>query len=205
MPSSKVLKQKQKVVEDLIAKLSNANSGILIDYRGISVEEDTVLRAEMRAADVDYTVVKNTLLNFAVKGTDLEALAPFLEGPSALAIATTDPIAPARIMNTFIEKKKKLAIKTGFFEGKVISINEITRIAKLPAKEVLLSQLFGGMKAPISAFARVLNQICEQKAAGGPAVEAKVENEPVGEVVNEPVVEAVNEPVVEAAAEPAAE
>lgn len=201
MPSNKVLKQKQKVVTDLVAKLAGANSGILIDYRGISVEEDTILRAEMRASNVDYSVVKNTLLNFAVKGTDLEGISPFLEGPSALAIGTTDLIAPARIMNAFIEKKKKLAIKTGFFEGKVISNEEIVRIAKLPAKEVLLAQLFGGMKAPISAFARVLNQISEKLA--NPVEETVAE--PVVETVTEVVPEAVVEPVVEAQAEIAAE
>jgi large subunit ribosomal protein L10 len=209
MPSNKVLKQKQGVVTDLVAKLGTANSGILVDYRGISVEEDTILRAEMRAANVDYSVVKNTLLNFAIKGTDLEGIAPFLEGPSALAIGVEDPIAPARILNAFIEKKKKLAIKTGFFEGKVISVDEIVRIAKLPSKETLLSQVFGGMKAPISALARVLNQIGEQKASGvvvektaEPVVEAVVET------VVEPVIEAVVEPTVEtveAVAEPAAE
>jgi large subunit ribosomal protein L10 len=206
MPSNKVLKQKQKVVTDLVAKLGTANSGILIDYRGISVEEDTILRAEMRASNVDYSVVKNTLVNFAVKGTDLEGLAPFLEGPSALAIGVEDPIAPARIINAFIEKKKKLAIKTGFFEGKVISVDEIVRIAKLPSKEVLLAQVFGGMKAPISALARVLNQIKEQVESGvvvekaaEPIIEAVVE--PVVDTVSEEVVDTVVDQVIEAEAE----
>ena len=163
MPSNKVLKEKQQVVSELIEKLQNAQSGVLVDYRGISVEDDTKLRAEMRAANVDYSVVKNTLLNFAVKGTDIEGIAPFLEGPSALALGSDDPIAPARILNAFIEKKKKMAIKTGFFEGKVISLDEIKRIATLPSKEVLLSKAFGSLKSPISNLARVLNQIKEQK------------------------------------------
>jgi large subunit ribosomal protein L10 len=165
MPSKKVLKQKQKAVEDLSAKLAAAKSGVLIDYRGITVEDDTKLRAELRAAGVEYTVVKNTLLNFAVKGTDIEGISPFLEGPSSLAIGVEDPIAPARILNAYIEKKKQMAIKTGFFEGKVISVSEIERIAKLPSKEVLLAQAFGSLKSPISSLARVLNQIKEQKEA----------------------------------------
>jgi large subunit ribosomal protein L10 len=164
MPSKKVLKQKQKVVEDLSAKLVAAKSGVLVDYRGITVEDDTKLRAELRAAGVEYSVIKNTLLNFAVKGMDIEGISPFLEGPSALAIGAEDPIAPARILNAYIEKKKQMAIKTGFFEGKVISVSEIERIAKLPSKETLLSQAFGSLKSPISSLARVLNQIKEQKA-----------------------------------------
>ena len=167
MPSNKVLKQKQAVVEDLAKKLGEAKSGVLVDYRGISVEDDTKLRAEMRAAGVSYGVVKNTLLNFAIKGTEIEELAPFLEGPSALALGIDDPIAPARILNTFIEKKKMMSIKTGFFEGKVISLDEIQRIATLPSKEVLLSKAFGSMKSPISSFARVLNQIKEKKESEG--------------------------------------
>ena len=163
MPSNKVLKEKQQVVADLVEKLKGAQSGILVDYRGISVEDDTKLRAEMRAANVDYSVIKNTLLNFAIKGTEIEGLAPFLEGPSALAIGSDDPIAPARILNEYIEKKKKMEIKTGFFEGKVISLDEIKRIATLPSKEVLLSKAFGSLKSPISNLARVLSQIQEQK------------------------------------------
>ena len=163
MPSNKVLKEKQQVVADLVEKLKGAQSGILVDYRGISVEDDTKLRAEMRAANVDYSVVKNTLLNFAVKGTDIEGISPFLEGPTAIALGSDDPIAPARILNTYIEKKKKMEIKTGFFEGKVISLDEIKRIATLPSKEVLLSKAFGSLKSPISNLARVLNQIKEQK------------------------------------------
>jgi len=163
MPSNKVLKQKQQVVADLIEKLSGAQSGVLVDYRGISVEDDTKLRAEMRAANVDYSVVKNTLLNFAVKGTAIEDIAPFLEGPTAIALGSDDPIAPARILNAFIEKKKMMEIKTGFFENKVISLDEIKRIATLPSKEVLLSKAFGSLKSPISNLARVLNQIKEQK------------------------------------------
>ena len=163
MPSSKVLKEKQQVVAELVEKLSGAQSGVLIDYRGISVENDTKLRAELRAANVDYSVVKNTLLNFAVKGTDIEGISPFLEGPTAMALGSDDPIAPARILNAFIEKKKQMTIKAGFFEGRLIDVDEIKRIATLPSKEVLLSKAFGSLKSPISNLARVLNQIKEQK------------------------------------------
>ena len=167
MPSNKVLKAKQQVVVELAEKMNRANSGVLVNYCGITVEEDTALRKQMREANVEYSVVKNTLLNFAVKDTDLSGLCPYLEGPTALAIGIDDPIAPIRIVSEFIEKNKKLEIKTGFFEGRMLEQAEIEKIAKLPSKETLLARAFGGLKAPISAFARVINQIKEQKEEQG--------------------------------------
>lgn len=163
MPNSKVLAAKQSIVEELKEKLSNAQSGVIVDYRGITVEEDTALRKSMREANVDYRVVKNTLLNFAVKGTEYEAIAPYLEGPTAIAIGVEDPIAPAKVLGDFIEKAKKVTIKTGFIDGRVVDVAEIEKISKLPSKEELLAKAFGSMKAPITNLARVLNQIKEQK------------------------------------------
>jgi len=163
MPNSKVLAAKQSIVEELKEKLSNAQSGVVVDYRGITVEEDTALRKSMREANVDYRVVKNTLLNFAVKGTEYEAIAPYLEGPTAIAIGVEDPIAPAKVLGDFIEKAKKVTIKTGFIDGRVVDVAEIEKISKLPSKEELLAKAFGSMKAPITNLARVLNQIKEQK------------------------------------------
>ena len=163
MPNSKVLAAKQSIVEELKEKLSNAQSGVVVDYRGITVEEDTALRKSMREANVDYRVVKNTLLNFAVKGTEYEAIAPYLEGPTAIAIGVEDPIAPAKVLGDFIETAKKLTIKTGFIDGRVVDVAEIEKISKLPSKEELLAKAFGSMKAPITNLARVLNQIKEQK------------------------------------------
>ena len=163
MPNSKVLAAKQSIVEELKSKLSGCQSGVLVDYRGITVEEDTALRKAMREANVDYSVVKNTLLNFAVKGTEYEGIAPFLEGPTAIALGVEDPIAPAKVIGDFIEKQKKLSIKTGFIDGRVIEVAEIEKISKLPSKEELLAKAFGSMKAPITNLARVLNQIKEQK------------------------------------------
>ncbi len=163
MPNSKVLAAKQSIVEDLKKKLADSQSGVIVDYRGITVEEDTALRKAMREANVDYSVVKNTLLNFAVKGTDYEGIAPFLEGPTAIALGVEDPIAPAKVLGDFIDKAKKLTIKTGFIDGKVVEVAEIEKISKLPSKEELLAKAFGSMKAPITNLARVLNQIKEQK------------------------------------------
>ena len=163
MPNSKVLAAKQSIVEELKERLSVAQSGVIVDYRGITVEEDTALRKSMREANVDYRVVKNTLLNFAVKGTEYEAIAPYLEGPTAIAIGVEDPIAPAKVLGDFIEKAKKVTIKTGFIDGRVVDAAEIEKISKLPSKEELLAKAFGSMKAPITNLARVLNQIKEQK------------------------------------------
>lgn len=163
MPNSKVLAAKQSIVEELKERLSVAQSGVVVDYRGITVEEDTALRKSMREANVDYRVVKNTLLNFAVKGTEYEAIAPYLEGPTAIAIGVEDPIAPAKVLGDFIEKAKKVTIKTGFIDGRVVDVAEIEKISKLPSKEELLAKAFGSMKAPITNLARVLNQIKEQK------------------------------------------
>ena len=163
MPNSKVLAAKQSIVEDLKKRLADSQSGVIVDYRGITVEEDTALRKAMREANVDYSVVKNTLLNFAVKGTDYEGIAPFLEGPTAIALGVEDPIAPAKVLGDFIDKAKKLTIKTGFIDGKVVEVAEIEKISKLPSKEELLAKAFGSMKAPITNLARVLNQIKEQK------------------------------------------
>lgn len=163
MPNSKVLAAKQSIVEELKSKLSECQSGVLVDYRGITVEEDTALRKAMREANVDYSVVKNTLLNFAVKGTEYEGITPFLEGPTAIALGVDDPIAPAKVIGDFIEKQKKLAIKSGFIDGRVVDVAEIEKISKLPSKEELLAKAFGSMKAPITNLARVLNQIKEQK------------------------------------------
>ena len=163
MPNSKVLAAKQSIVEELKERLSVAQAGVIVDYRGITVEEDTALRKSMREANVDYRVVKNTLLNFAVKGTEYEAIAPYLEGPTAIAIGVEDPIAPAKVLGDFIEKAKKVTIKTGFIDGRVVDVAEIEKISKLPSKEELLAKAFGSMKAPITNLARVLNQIKEQK------------------------------------------
>ena len=162
MPSNKVLEAKKGLVEEIKAKLDGAQAGVLVDYRGITVEEDTALRKAMREAGVDYSVVKNTLLNFAIKGTDIESISAYLEGPSAIAISKTDPVAPAKIIGQFIDKHEKLTIKTGFMDGRVVDVDEIVKISKLPSREEMLAKAFGSMKAPISNLARVINQIKEK-------------------------------------------
>lgn len=157
MPSEKVLKEKQQLVADLSEKLKGAAAGVLVDYKGINVEDDTKLRKELREAGVEYSVVKNTMLRFAAKEAGLEELSSVLEGTTALAVSAEDPVAAAKILSGYAEKSDNFSIKLGFVDGKVIDVAGVEALAKLPSKEVLVAQVLGGLNAPISGFANVLN------------------------------------------------
>ncbi len=162
---------KQPVVEEISASIKDAQSVVLVDYRGLTVEQDTNLRKQLREAGVTYKVYKNTMMNFAFKGTDCESLAPYLEGPSAMAVSTTDATAPARILCKFAKDAPKLEVKGGVVEGIAYDAAGIENIAKIPSREELLSRLLGSMQSPVANFARVINQIAEKGGAG--ACEAK--------------------------------
>ena len=164
---------KQPIVEEISAKIKDAQSVVLVDYRGLTVEQDTNLRKQLREAGITYKVYKNTMMNFAFKGTDCESLAPYLEGPSAIAISSTDATAPARILCKFAKDANKLEIKAGIVEGMAYDAAGIAEIAKIPSREELLSRLFGSMQSPVANFARVMNQLAEKGGAGAcEAVEA---------------------------------
>lgn len=156
---------KQPVVEEIANAIKGAQSVVLVDHRGLTVEKDTELRRLLRAEGITYKVYKNTLLNFAFKGTEFEALAPYLEGPSAIAISTTDATAPARVMCKFAKTADKLEIKAGVVEGKLFDAEGIQKISAIPSKEELISKLLGSLQSPITNFARVMNQIAEKNAA----------------------------------------
>lgn len=175
MPNAKVLSEKQAIVAELAEKLKNASAGVLVDYKGITVAEDTALRAELRKNDVEYSVVKNTLVRFALDEANLGELDGVLHGTTSLAISTGDPIAPMRVVNQFAKKlgDGKFNIKAGFMEGKVISLDEVMALAELPGKEALQAQVLGTMLAPITSLAIVIKAICEQK--GGSVEEAPAE------------------------------
>ena len=169
---------KQPIVEEISAHIKDAQSVVLVDYRGLTVEQDTQLRKQLREAGVTYKVYKNTMMNFAFKGTDFEALAPYLEGPSAVAISTTDATAPARILCKFAKEAPKLEVKGGVVEGIAYDANGIGEIAKIPSREELLSKLLGSIQSPITNFARVMNQLAEKGGASAceaPAAEAPAE------------------------------
>ncbi len=160
---------KQPVVEEISAGVKDAASVVLVDYRGLTVEQDTQLRKSLREAGVSYKVYKNTMMHLAFKGTDFEGLAPYLEGPSAIAYSTTDATAPARVLAEFAKKADKLEIKAGVVEGTVYDAAGMAKIAEIPSREVLLSKLLGSMQSPITNLARVLNQIAEKDGEAAPA------------------------------------
>ena len=166
---------KQPIVAEISEAIKDAQSVVLVDYRGLTVEQDTNLRKQLREAGVTYKVYKNTMMNFAFKGTDFEALAPYLEGPSAIAISTTDATAPARILAKFAKDAKKLEIKAGVVEGNVYDAAGMQAISQIPSRDELISKLLGSLQSPITNFARVMNQIAEKGGASAceaPAAEA---------------------------------
>ena len=158
------IEMKQPIVEEISAGIKDAQSVVLVDYRGLTVEEDTELRKQLRAAGVVYKVYKNTMMNFAFKGTDFEGLAPYLNGPSAMAYSTEDATAPARVIAEFAKKAKALEFKAGVVEGNVYDAKGMEAIAAIPSRDVLISRLLGSMQSPMANFARVINQIAEKNA-----------------------------------------
>lgn len=154
---------KKPVVDEIAALLADAQSAVLVDYRGLTVEQDTQLRKAMREAGVSYKVYKNTMVNFAIKDTAFEALAPHLEGPTALAVSATDATAPARILAKFAKDMPALEIKAGIVEGAYYDAKGMNVIATIPSREELLSKLLGSIQSPIANFARVVKQIAEKQ------------------------------------------
>lgn len=199
MPNEKVLEAKKAQVAEITEVLKNAATGVLVDYRGLTVEEDTKLRNDLRAAGVNYFVVKNTLLRLAANQVGLEELDSILHGPTALAVSE-DPVAPAKILFDYAKGNEKMEIKSGFMDGKVMSMDELTTLAKTPSKETLIAKIMGSLNAPASNLVRLLNTIVE----GGEEIVdliAKKNGEAAAEVAEAPAEaeEAVAEPVAEEA------
>jgi large subunit ribosomal protein L10 len=157
LPSERILNQKKEVVKNLVEKLQKASSGILVDYRGLTVEQDTELRNKLRESEVEYKVVKNNLTRFAIKETGLDQLDSFLKGPTSVALSYADPVFPAKVLVEFAKKNDALEIKAGFVDGKIINIEEIKSLATLPSKEELIAKVLGGLNSPIAGFVNVLN------------------------------------------------
>lgn len=191
MPSAKVLEQKQQIVAQLVERLNASCAGVIVDYKGINVADDTALRKELREAGVEYTVVKNTLLRLAIASTELAGLESVLEGTTAIATSADDYVAAARILCKFADKHNGFEIKNGFLDKDVIDVAKINGLAKLPSRDILLGQVLGAFQAPISAFARAIQAIVDK---GGEAAEAPSEAEAPAEA-----------PAAEEAEAPAAE
>ena len=180
MPNAKVLSEKQAVVAALVDDLKAASSGVLVDYKGITVAEDTALRHELRENGVEYAVVKNTLLRRALDNMDLGELDGVLNGTTSMAISKEDPIAPMRIVNKYAKQMgDRFNIKAGFMDGKVLPLDDVFALAELPSKDALLGQVLGMMLAPITSLAIVIKAIAEKD--GQPAAEAPAEEAPAAE------------------------
>ncbi len=201
---------KQPVVQEISENVKDAQSVVVVDYRGLTVAEDTQLRRELREAGVTYKVYKNTMMNFAFKDTDFESLSDVLEGPSAIAISKEDATAPARVLAKFAKNAPALEIKAGVVEGTYYDADGMKVIASVPSREELLSKLLGSIQSPIVNFARVLKQIAENGGAAdasaddakaeAPAEEAKEEAK-VEEAKEEAPAEATEEAKAEATEE----
>lgn len=175
---------KKPIVDEISANIKDAQSVVVVDYRGLTVEQDTQLRKNLREAGITYKVYKNTFLNFAFKGTEFEGLTPYLEGPTAVAISTEDATAPARVLAQFAKTADKLEIKAGVVEGSVYDAKGMASIASIPSRDELLSKMLGSLQSPITNFARVMNQLAEKGGAAGasaPAEEAAAEEAPAAE------------------------
>ncbi len=172
---------KQPIVEEISASIKDAQSVVLVDYRGLTVEQDTELRKKLREAGVTYKVYKNTMMNFAFKGTDFEGLSEYLAGPSAMALSTEDATAPARVLAEFAKNAKALEIKAGVVEGTLYDAKGMEKIANIPSREVLISKLLGSLQSPITNFARVMNQLAEKGGASACEAPAAAEEAPAVE------------------------
>lgn len=202
MASEKVLQEKQAYVAELTEKLSNAVTGVLVDYSGITVADDTVLRRQLREAGVEYAVVKNTMLKRAAAGANLEGLDDVLNGTTALA-TSSDYVAAAKILCKYAEDNKNFKVKAGFMDGAVIDAAKVEELSKLPSKEGLLSMLLSVLNGPIRGLAVALNAVAEKGEEAAPAEEAPAAEEAVPAEEAAPAAEEA--PAEEAAEAPAAE
>lgn len=176
MPSEKILEQKKQIVSDLADTLSSSVAGVIVDYKGITVEDDTKLRKDLREAGVKYAVVKNTILKLAAEKAELSDIDDVLEGTTAIATSAEDYTAAARILCKFANTSKTFTVKKGFLDGKVIGVDTVESLAKLPSKDVLLATVCNAFNAPIAAFARAMQALVEKGGATPvPAEEAAAE------------------------------
>ncbi len=160
---------KQPVVQEIGAQVKDAQSVLLVQYLGLTVEQDTAMRKELREAGVSYKVYKNTMMNLAFKDTPYEALTAKLEGPNALAVHKEDPVAPARILAKYAKQYKNFNLIAGMVDGKFVEGAALDEVASIPSRDVLLGRLFGSMQSPIANFARVIKQIAEKDGEAAPA------------------------------------
>ena len=168
---------KAPIVAEISECIKDAQSMVVVDYRGLTVEQDTELRKSLREAGVAYKVYKNTFITRAIKGTEFESLTEYLEGPTAIAVSKDDATAPARVLAKFAKTAEALEIKAGIVEGTLYDAKGMGTIASIPSREELLSRLLGSFKSPITNFARVINQVAEKGGASACEAAAPAEAE----------------------------
>lgn len=172
MPSAKILEQKQQMVAELAEKMKNSQSMVLVDYCGITVEKDTALRAELRKANVDYTVIKNTYIRKAAEIAGIEGFDAVLEGMTALAVSGDDPVAPAKILHNFAKENENFNIKAGYIDGNVIDVKGVQELAEIPSREGLVCKILGSLQSSLYGLAFALQAIVDKEGGAAEATEA---------------------------------
>lgn len=163
--SAEIMKAKEQIVSEYVEKVGKAKSFVLIDYRGLTVAEDTAMRNELRKNNVEYKVIKNRLVLRALNQAGIEGFDKVLEGPTAMAISYEDAVAPAKVLTENAKKLNKTAIKGGVVEGKVMTVEELAKVATIPAKPVLVAQFLGMLQTPVRSLAVVLSEIAKKQEA----------------------------------------
>ena len=179
MPSEKILESKKQAVAELTEKLNASVAGVVVEYAGVSVADDTKLRSDLRAAGIEYSVVKNSILGRAADEAGLSELNEVLKGTTALAISPEDHTAAARILKEFSKSHEGFNLKSGYLEGKVVDLATVNALADLPTKEVLLATVCNAFNAPIASFARAIQAVVDQKVENGEEAPAPVAEAPV--------------------------
>lgn len=206
MPSTAILEKKKQMVADLSERIKNSCAGVVVDYKGINVEDDTKLRKELREAGVEYTVVKNSILGRAAQDAGLEGLDSVLEGTTAIATSADDYVASARILQKYADSHDNFSLKSGYLDGEIISMEKLIALAKLPSREVLLATVCNVFNAPIAAFARAVQAIVDKGGVEACEPAEKAEEEaPAEETAAAETPAAEEAPAAEASAEAPAE
>jgi len=175
MPSKIILEQKQAVVADLVEKLKNSPAGVVVNYQGITVEDDTAMRKALREAGVKYMVMKNSLTGRACEEVGLGDMKQYLSGMTAIAIGSEDPVAPAKVIKKYAEKIESFQILAGYLDGAVVDSATVNALADIPSKEVLIAKFLGSIKSPLYGFAYALQAIIDKNGEAAPAEEAPAE------------------------------
>ena len=181
MPSNSILAQKQQIVADLAEQIKNSAAGVIVNYQGISVEKDTELRAKLRAAGVEYSVKKNTMIGRACDNANYGDLKQYLEGMTAIAVSAEDPVAAAKILKEYADSIETFEIKAGFVDGEVLDKNGVLALAEIPSKEGLICKLLGSIQSPLYGLAYGLQAIIDKSGEEVPAEAAAEEAAPAAE------------------------